>query len=907
MAAAASPPYRAASPPYRSPPPPIITTKAGPSFSSSAPPVSSKKQQDVAAGRRRWEEFKKKKAQKTSTGPPFEETVGFASRNEEQSTASDGSGTLSTSLASNGHMSSQDDFGTSRSDGPSAAEKATVYVPTSQHIGKTAFTNSETRVYELSSNTVEGATVDESPQPNVSLSGAPSHGAEASEGFRVPMQPSLPVLDRNRNRFGMSAAPIGSGGPVVVPAPASVAQSVPSYLQAPIPGTIGQDKAVRPSFSNSFSASQAVPCVPLPTRHSGSLVHTNDRLFSNRGQREEARPPSSMEPEPELVSSAVSSVRFPASLPPGSSAPFPINNGNWRMPNPGIDKGQVSSAENDLFGLVHPPSRTSENFTPLDSAGSVQLPLPPSRSHPPWFSSAPHSGSLEPSLPVSLSNGPEMIPPKTSAHPVLDGPVLPSADLPALHFSRANPTASIPYENGTFEPSTRPSSWSSTSVLGPSTPVKKSAVPVDLPWQLPQANSSRDDFAMLEQHIEDLTQEKFSLQRGLDTARALAETLAQENSALTEDYNKQGALVNEFKEEVERLKGEIRAQAVLYKNVSSEKDRALLECKAAVGRAQALAAEVIALEEKVLKSRSQELKLQREMESLAVDTDSQKRQVAALDKDRANLRSLVEALQEEKTLLQTRLRNAVTVEELRPTTNDIPAPAATSSSLQVDVSTSTDDLELDAFLTAGTAVLPSASQLSLEQAQAAGFPFLDQQYGQPAIMPSVQTMPVLSYTNFSQSSESSSSIMTRNSIIQHTAASSVGTRLGGRSFHLSPGSAMIPEDQVTIVENINTLIMELAEEREALLKALRAESVGASELRALNAELSHKLEVQTQRLELAVAQSMAHGSAPIVENETYETSRLGPVYVDEGDEVVDRVLGWIMQLFPSGSSRRKRL
>lgn len=41
------------------------------------------------------------------------------------------------------------------------------------------------------------------------------------------------------------------------------------------------------------------------------------------------------------------------------------------------------------------------------------------------------------------------------------------------------------------------------------------------------------------QHIEDLTQEKFSLQRALEAARALAESLASENSSLTDSYNQQ--------------------------------------------------------------------------------------------------------------------------------------------------------------------------------------------------------------------------------------------------------------------------------------------------------------------------------------------------------------------------------
>lgn len=45
-----------------------------------------------------------------------------------------------------------------------------------------------------------------------------------------------------------------------------------------------------------------------------------------------------------------------------------------------------------------------------------------------------------------------------------------------------------------------------------------------------------------EQHIEDLTQEKFSLQRALEASRTLAESLASENSALTDSYNQQVGL-----------------------------------------------------------------------------------------------------------------------------------------------------------------------------------------------------------------------------------------------------------------------------------------------------------------------------------------------------------------------------
>lgn len=44
---------------------------------------------------------------------------------------------------------------------------------------------------------------------------------------------------------------------------------------------------------------------------------------------------------------------------------------------------------------------------------------------------------------------------------------------------------------------------------------------------------------MLQQHIMDLTQAKFELQRGLTQQQALAATLANENESMTADFNRQ--------------------------------------------------------------------------------------------------------------------------------------------------------------------------------------------------------------------------------------------------------------------------------------------------------------------------------------------------------------------------------
>jgi len=119
-----------------------------------------------------------------------------------------------------------------------------------------------------------------------------------------------------------------------------------------------------------------------------------------------------------------------------------------------------------------------------------------------------------------------------------------------------------------------------------------------------------------------------------------------------------------------------------------------------------------------------------------------------------------------------------------------------------------------------------------------------------------------------------------------------------------PVASDIPHDQLRMIENINSLISELALEKEELVGALRIESSNCAKLKDLNKDLSQKLEAQTQRLELLTAQRMANESVlarPIDTHSIQDTTE----YTDEGDEVVERVLGWIMKLFPGGPSKRR--
>nr|XP_028947489.1 protein BLISTER-like isoform X5 [Malus domestica]XP_028947490.1 protein BLISTER-like isoform X5 [Malus domestica] len=126
------------------------------------------------------------------------------------------------------------------------------------------------------------------------------------------------------------------------------------------------------------------------------------------------------------------------------------------------------------------------------------------------------------------------------------------------------------------------------------------------------------------QHIEDLTQDKFSLQHVLEASHALAESLAAENSSLTESYNQQRSIVDQLKSDLENIQEEINHQLVELYAVRNEYANAQLECNAADEHSKLLASEVIGLEKKVIRLRSSELKLETQMENAQAEISSYK-------------------------------------------------------------------------------------------------------------------------------------------------------------------------------------------------------------------------------------------------------------------------------------------
>uniref|UniRef100_A0A0D9V9D5 Uncharacterized protein n=1 Tax=Leersia perrieri TaxID=77586 RepID=A0A0D9V9D5_9ORYZ len=274
-------------------------------------------------------------------------------------------------------------------------------------------------------------------------------------------------------------------------------------------------------------------------------------------------------------------------------------------------------------------------------------------------------------------------------------------------------------------------------------------------------------------------------------------------------------------------------EQLALESVRTEYANAQLECNAADERGKILAAEALRL-------RSSELKLEKEIEGLSSEISSYRRKVSSLEKERQHLQSTVEALQEEKKLLHSKLRNTSVTEKV----TIMEKPSVDKR----DVSTTTEDLDTE----------ESSSSETL-----------------------ISTVDTID--------DAGTSVSRSNNMVDFTSLEEV--------------SCSIPYDQLRMIDNINSLMSELAVEREELLRALRIELSNCSKLKELNKDLTQKLEIQTQRLELLTSERMANENvlAKPIDTRSIDDAAM---YADEGDEVVERVLGWIMKLFPGGPKRR---
>lgn len=366
-------------------------------------------------------------------------------------------------------------------------------------------------------------------------------------------------------------------------------------------------------------------------------------------------------------------------------------------------------------------------------------------------------------------------------------------------------------------------------------------------------------------------------------------------------------MVNQLKEDIEQLELRIKERDAIEVALMTERDRALQDFAAAREQSQTMAGEVIVLENRIRTLRSHELKMEKDMGTLNSELESHRKQAASWEKDRSHLQSLIDALQEEKKVLQVRLRKVASGEREFSYRSETSEVVQLKQRVLADASTSTDDIppsplkissegpstplespSLDASHNGRRFEEPLSGQSTAQSSHLRS----TLESAQSPVMPSVMSSGTQSHLPFSDPGPSSLPV----SIGSLQSSSHEGVRL--------PVSATsIPADLTRTINNINDVIASIGEEKAAMVKALKAESKGAAELRALNADLSRKLAATTQQLELVVSQRMAEGSSTNGLTTSRQTSAALD-YVDEGDEVVDRVFTWIMQLFPSRNSRR---
>ncbi|CAA6657164.1 unnamed protein product [Spirodela intermedia] len=342
--------------------------------------------------------------------------------------------------------------------------------------------------------------------------------------------------------------------------------------------------------------------------------------------------------------------------------------------------------------------------------------------------------------------------------------------------------------------------------------------------------------------------------------------------------------------------------------VKMESTNAQLECSAADERAKILASEVIGLEEKALRLRSNELKLEKQLENLNAEIGSYKRRLSSLEKERYDFQSTIEALQEdtcmsklhssgaewffifaEKKLL---LSKVLLLKQLVPDhyllTSKRPYcfqfSKSESEAVQPLLHHFPSSME-DALLE----IIGNEKWLCLLEISLSG-PFL--------LFLKRSILVIFSEIEDSTLIDGGDSMEMMSSPAVDTLQSN--DRQTGKLF-VQDAPGMIPPEQLRTIDNINSLISELALEKEELIRALRVQSTDYSKLKVdTNKELSQKLETQTQRLEFLAAQHMASESMlarPLHAQSIPETTG----YTDEGDES----LGLDNELFPGGPSKRR--
>eukprot|EP00898_Chlorokybus_atmophyticus_P004555 jgi/Chlat1/50/ChrspC238745S00737 len=425
--------------------------------------------------------------------------------------------------------------------------------------------------------------------------------------------------------------------------------------------------------------------------------------------------------------------------------------------------------------------------------------------------------------------------------------------------------------------------------------------PASRPASPPPPTPGTNQFHDLQQHIEDLTQEKFALLRGLEGQNAVANALAIENSSLAENYNALGKVVENLKLDAERYQAEINAQTAVLAALSAEKNEAKKLYQEAVERAQALAKENVELEDKLLKLRSSELKLRRDFDILQSQAAHSKQALDSVSAERAALRAQVEALQDEKRNLSIRLRRAsldgplAEVSPRKPQANGTAAHAESAPKASAAIAVQTDEAEfaedeqkmksLEKAAEEGSA--RAAAAVSAAMAAAASDSVVRRLERSTSM--SARSVDRLVSFRFPPTAAGLASEKPGTSGSDALAAAAEALKAGG-----------VSQEQLRVIDSIHGLISELSSNQKRLAAALVHESNNAAQLRSAKRDLSERLENQTQRLELLVAQSITHGMP--VASKASSPANDGD---EEQEEVVEHIFGWLLGFLPTSRPKRR--
>ncbi|GAX74765.1 hypothetical protein CEUSTIGMA_g2212.t1 [Chlamydomonas eustigma] len=201
----------------------------------------------------------------------------------------------------------------------------------------------------------------------------------------------------------------------------------------------------------------------------------------------------------------------------------------------------------------------------------------------------------------------------------------------------------------------------------------------------PNSGAQSMQFSLLHRHIDELTEEKLGLQRGLVKQQQLAEGLLEENQALMERYNAQAHVVDSLNKKIQQYEDELEAQVLALESLSMERESARVAASEAAQRATGLAAEVVALEQSLLNEKSARLRAESKGDQGAAGISKAEKKVVWLSRELAEQKEEMEKLVVDRRGLIVRVKQLEAKLERaelsgqgrgQPHTN---APVATSS------------------------------------------------------------------------------------------------------------------------------------------------------------------------------------------------------------------------------------